>query len=364
MEPTNHNIYSIGHRKGRMATLPPGTSSVSSSQSMWSEAHQRLRRQTLWFSATVVAAALVLVALVTRYYVSVMRTRFIEPRSVMPRREQGLSPLVFEASPETLFLSEELAKPPAGADTGDLPLTVASVKQVAYYLVTAEKAHLQERFTDALDAYQQALRLFPDLRGVQTQIGMISLRLKKYDEGAAAFELAAKEEPLTYSMANNLGVAYLGAENYEKAEEYFRMANRLSPDYAMAYFNMATLFLRRGNLDKAASYFEEYMKRKPSDLKAAQTHALIMIQLQQWESAAALLQKISRDAPDVAPIQFRLAQSLSHTPDRMGAIQALRRAVTLVDPRQALVWLARPEFDLLRNDPDFIQLSEDLGSKE
>ena len=43
---------------------------------------------------------------------------------------------------------------------------------------------------------------------------------------------------------------------------------------------------------------------------------------------------------------------------------ALRRATQLVDPRQALAWMSRPEFDLLRGETAFRDLLTELGTAD
>jgi superkiller protein 3 len=167
---------------------------------------------------------------------------------------------------------------------------------------------------------------------------------------------------MTYGLANNLGVSYLALEDFKKAEVSFLMATQLNPQYALAYFNLATLYLRTGDADKAAGFFEKYLQFKPDDIAAAQTYAMVLVQLKQWDHAAGLLQQIAQFAPDVAPIHFRLAEALSHTTHRDAAIHSLKRAISLVDPRLALAWMSRPEYNLLRNEPEFGQLLNDLSS--
>ena len=56
-------------------------------------------------------------------------------------------------------------------------------------------------------------------------------------------------------------------------------------------------------------------------------------------------------------------KSLAHLGDKVKAIEALRRGATLLDPAKALSWLSRTEYDLLRSDPEFQKLVEDLGSQ-
>lgn len=359
MEPLDHSVYHVRRGEEERRYSAPD----QNADRMWAEARRKLRRQTLLYVLTLLVSIVVVASAILFYYWKINET-WRRSRPVRPGMAQTPSPLRFDVDPETMYLFEELSPPRKNEPAEDLPLSISSVKMAAYHLVQAERAARQDRYEDALTSYQNAARIFPDMLGVQGQIGVLALRLKQYALSAEAFEKVAREAPMTFSLANNLGVAYLGMEDFSKAEAAFRLAVKINPQYAMAYFNLATLYLRQGQLEKAVDYFEQYMTLQPNDTMAGQTYALILIQLEQWDRAAKLLQMIARVAPDVAPIHFRLAQALSHGPQRRAAVEALKRAVSLVDPRQALAWMSRPEFNLIRDDPGFQDLLLELGSKE
>jgi tetratricopeptide (TPR) repeat protein len=362
MDPLSHSVYNVRGKAGA-SDAEPVIGESQGRMAVWLETKRQLRRQTVYFAMTVIVFVLLLVCVTAYYYLQISKSRQ-NTRPVRRTLERAASPLRFEADAQTMYLFEELPAPPGPKAEADLPLSASAIKQATYHLVRAEKAAKQDRNEDALDSYQKVARIFPDILGVQGQIGWLAVRLKQYAVAAEAFEKASRESPMTFSMANNLGVAYLGMEDFDKAEAAFKTATRMNPQYAMAYFNLATLYLRRGQTDKASQYFEEYMTLRPGDTMAGQTYALILIQLEQWDRAAELLQQIARVAPDVAPIQFRLAQALSHGPSREAAVEVLKRANALVDPKQALSWMSRPEFNLLRNDPGFQEILLELGAED
>ncbi len=359
------DIYGTERRKADPGAFAPTTGADLLNQP-WLEAIRHRRRTSFVLTLLILIIVGLITTMVTQYVVSAKRSvnRFA-PRAVASR-PTGTSPLDLSANPQTQLLQDELGEMaimtiPA---KGDMPLDTQWVKQAAYYLVQAEKAVQEDRLDEALEAYSKARLIYPDLKGVQRQVGLIYLRKKDYKAAAAVFEKVTTEEEVTFGLANNLGVSYLALENFKKAEENFMLAVRLNPHYPLAYFNLATLFTRTGDLAKAADYFEKYLRLKNDDVSAAQTYAMILIQLKRWDRAIDLLTQISAVAPDVAPIHFRLAEALSHTERNDQAMQSLKRATALVDPRKALSWMSRPEFNLLRNDPGFQQLLNELGTAE
>ncbi|MFH0954324.1 MAG: tetratricopeptide repeat protein [Verrucomicrobiota bacterium] len=331
----------------------------------WADAVQRQRRSTLILTL-VSALIIVLVGTVAIQQYLLLNRRSPARDVPQPTPRKLVSPTTLELDAQTQFLMDELTEQQAMAipEKGDMPLNSTWVKQAAYHLLQADKASREEQFADALTAYREALLIFPALKGVQRQMGLIQLRMKDYKAAAESFEKVLTQEEPTFGVANNLGVSYLALETYNKAEANFLLASKLNPQYPLAYFNLATLYVRTGDLARASTYFGKYLMLRPDDVDAAQTYAMVLLQLKQWDRAVTLLDQIGRAAPDVAPIQFRLAEALSHTDKRAAALDALKRGATLVDPRKALAWMSQPEFDLLRNDPGFRQLRDELGASD
>lgn len=360
------DIYGTDRRKRHEQPFSNGAQNIPLAQP-WMDAMRQRRRSSFFLALIVlVVTALVGTVAVQQYLLSTRRTTGKWVVRPPPGKAGATSPLDLNADPQTQFLMDELTELPVLSipEKGDMPLNIQWVKQAAYHLMQAEKASKEERLDQALEAYQKTLLIFPQLQGVHRSMGLIYLRQKDYPSAASMFEKVTTEEEMTFGLANNLGVAYLALEDFKKAEENFLLATRLNPRYALAYFNLATLYLRSGDMAKSASHFEKYIELRPDDISAAQTYAMVLVQLKQWDRAVTLLDQIARVAPDVAPIHFRLAEALAHTGNREAALQSLRRATSLVDARKALAWMSRPEFDPLRNDVGFRHLLNELGAAE
>ena len=279
------------------------------------------------------------------------------PVVILPRRDA-------ELDAKTSYLFDELdVENTAAAGVGEKGVVgIGTIKQAAYQIVLAEKAGAEERWDDAIAGYESALNTFPAMHGVYEALGLIYLKQKNYADAVRVFEAAASRGEMSYVIANNLAVAYLAQEDYPKAENYLRKVLSLNPDYTLAYYNLAMLYLRSGDLKKSADFLAQYLERNPKDVDAQQNFALVLIQLKRWNEAALVLEPLSRSTPGVAPVHFYLAQALAHKGDTRGSIAALKKGSTLLDPRKALAWLAKSEYDNLRSDDEFQKLTEDLSS--
>lgn len=346
----------------REQLLPPGRQ-PERSQPLLDE-WRRSKRYTLLFRMIILLCSVFLGIIVFQQYLLYERptavrqpTILSRPVDILPRRDS-------ELDANTSFLIDELGTADTtvvGANEKGV-VGIATIKQAAYQIVLAEKAGAEERWDDAIAGYESALNTFPAMRGVYEALGLIYLKKKNYADAARVFEAAASRGEMSYVIANNLAVAYLAQEDYTKAENYLIKVLSLNPEYTLAYYNLAMLYLRSNDLKKAADFLAQYLRRNPKDVDAQQNFALVLIQLKRWNEAATILESLSRSTPGVAPVHFYLAQALAHKGDTRGSITALKKGSMLLDPRKALAWLAKSEYDNLRSDAEFQKLTEDLSS--
>lgn len=263
----------------------------------------------------------------------------------------------------TMLLLDELAAQPlfASAAKPGEPLDVQMLKQATYHIIQAERSERQQEYAQALHHYERAQITYPDMRGLQKRLGMLCLRLNDYARALEHFEKTLIEEPISAGLANNIGICHMGLEQYSRAIGQFQTAIRLDPNYALAYFNLAMLNVRTGELEAAVPVFEKYLTLKPEDISATQTYALTLIELKRWRDALPIWERLSREAPEIAPVHFRLAQTYAQLRNVRGALQAIQRGASLVDVPNVLSWMARPEFDPIRNEPEFQNLSKQFA---
>jgi Tfp pilus assembly protein PilF len=293
MKKTQQDIYGTDHKRARGTLLSEADQTALISKPLV-DAMRRERRTSIILIVLVMTVISLVGVIVIQQH---LKTRYSSSHSSASsiRKPLEMSSLDMGTSSQLQFLMDELTdtKPASSQLKGEMPLTVQWVKQVAWHIVQAEKAAREDRLEDALANYGKALVIFPSLQGVQRQLGLLNLKMKNYAEAAAAFEKVLYEEEMTFGLANNLGVAYLAMDDFQKAEQNFQLAVRLNTDYALAHFNLATLYVRSGDAERAVDSFMQYLERKPEDIEAAQTCALLLVQLKRWDRAAGMLKQLS-----------------------------------------------------------------------
>jgi tetratricopeptide (TPR) repeat protein len=107
-----------------------------------------------------------------------------------------------------------------------------------------------ERLDEAIGRYQHALRISPDFAMAHNNLGVAYGRKDLVDREIESYSAALKLMPGLYKAHNNLGIAYLKKEAYDISIEHFREALRLKPDYNGARANLKhAIDLKRGRED-------------------------------------------------------------------------------------------------------------------
>jgi tetratricopeptide (TPR) repeat protein len=357
------DIYSQRQKPRDVWANPPGGGRGARPQHMWAALQRRQLIQNI--------VSLVLVLLIIGLVVVVSLQHQLLSSPPAPRDSEGMP---FTGRPRFLGLDPDprgdyiiqTYEQPEDLDIGegDKPLDRYWVRQAAYHLLQAEQAEREGMNQRALEEYGRALRIYPELRGVQSRVGVIHMEQPDHEAAIRAFELALQEEPDAIGVLNNLAVAYLRTQRFDQAEEVFMRVIELQPQYAAAHYNLASLLMDQEKLARATTYFESYQKLAPTDLNAALAHAATLIKLEDWAGAVRQLSLAAELSPGTPPILFRLAQCHAHAGQTEQALEALRRGIALVDAARALVWMSRSEFDPIRHEPQFQQWIDELADRQ
>ena len=126
---------------------------------------------------------------------------------------------------------------------------------------------------DAERAFLRHLELAPDSEQGHFQLGLVHLKLNRFDEAASAFQKAVE----------------------------------IKPDYSGAHFNRAIALLRTGRQPEAAAAFREVIRYSPEQLEPYLRLAALQLELGEKASALRLL----REARWLAPNDPRVSELMT-----------------------------------------------------
>ncbi|HEY2413449.1 MAG TPA: FkbM family methyltransferase [Pirellulaceae bacterium] len=113
--------------------------------------------------------------------------------------------------------------------------------------------------------YRQTLADHPSDGNAWCFLGMALHDQERYHEAVAAYEKSLALQPSTHITLNNLGNTYRLMRQLDKAVECFDKAIRLKPDYLIAFKNKATSLCWEGNVPEALAVYQQAEKIAPKD---------------------------------------------------------------------------------------------------
>jgi tetratricopeptide (TPR) repeat protein len=145
------------------------------------------------------------------------------------------------------------------------------------------------RYSDALDAYKNALQGAPAENVRPARIGVISsaLRVAEFDLARREAERLAQSDPRGPDAMSLYGDALWASGLFEDAEGKYRDALARVPDLARGHHGMAKSLAARGRLDEAMGEAQAALRLAPRDLEIHHTVGTIFERMHKYEEAAA-----------------------------------------------------------------------------
>jgi Flp pilus assembly protein TadD len=323
------------------------------------ERQRDLRRSRIISLAAGLLALVLAVALI-----SVVIRDFLSERKPSRRAQTKEAPFIPQHSlPADSLWVMDYAQLAAQLDRdekpGPKPLSTKWVKNAAYHIIMGQQALYINEKKQALEHFQKVVEIYPDMEGLHGAMGTLYLQNEEYAKAVTHLEKARQEEE-SFDAVNNLGAAYIGTGEHDKAEKNLKRAMELKPENPICHKNLAVLYRKMSRDNDAAYQFEKYFDMQPNDLDTMQTYALYLTKLGRWREAAEFLSKLTQEVTDVAPLYFLLAQVQVQNGQQEKAVAALKRGIQLIDPKLALAWMSREEFNSVRGSAEFKTLIDQL----
>ncbi|MGD0786301.1 MAG: tetratricopeptide repeat protein, partial [Sedimentisphaerales bacterium] len=121
------------------------------------------------------------------------------------------------------------------------------------------------RDNEAIAAYEQAIKIKPDLAMAHYNLGLAYGRLGHDNEAIAAYKQAIKIKPDYTEAHDSLGVAYARLGRWPQAIDASKQAIRIKPDLANAHKNLGNAYYALGRYPKAIESYKQVIRITPDD---------------------------------------------------------------------------------------------------
>jgi Flp pilus assembly protein TadD len=145
------------------------------------------------------------------------------------------------------------------------------------YLEKGRAAYRNDEDVQALEAFQQALRLDPELPEAHFRLGLTYDALGQGEEAETAYKKAVEAYKKYLSTDGNsddpeahynLGQTYSGLHLYGEAVREYRQAARLKPDDAAIHYDLGLALMRLAQYDEASRAFAKSLELDPDNYRA------------------------------------------------------------------------------------------------
>jgi tetratricopeptide (TPR) repeat protein len=148
---------------------------------------------------------------------------------------------------------------PAAVPEGFSPLNLAE----NYYL-TGNAWYEKGDLDKALDAFDQAIRIYPNLSTAYWARGAIRDRKGQYDQAIADYSEAIRIDPHLAEAYNNRGIVWDEKGDWDKAVADYSEAILINPDLADAYYGRGTSWYGKDEYDRAIADYSEAIRLNPN----------------------------------------------------------------------------------------------------
>ena len=139
--------------------------------------------------------------------------------------------------------------------------------------------YLHSRPQEAIDAYDEAIRLKPDYAEAYNNRGNVKSDLNQHEEAIADHDKAIRLKPDLAEAYNNRGNAKSDLNRHEDAIADYDEAIQLKPDLTEAYYNRGNAKVGLGRYEDAIADYDKVIRLKPDYAAAYNNRAAANLSL-------------------------------------------------------------------------------------
>lgn len=179
----------------------------------------------------------------------------------------------------------------------------------------------QGRFKEAVDSYQQAIKLNPEYKPAYLPLAFSLARLQKFDEAIKIYESLRLQEPNNPEVFNNLAVAYnekgRHRESIENSQRAIELLGDTGQPYAQgfqernellsyAYKNLGTAHNGLGEYDQAATALKRSTTIVPANAAAYFNLGVTLYNAKRFSEAVVAYREVLKLRPSLPQAHYNL----------------------------------------------------------
>ncbi|HHT9127063.1 MAG TPA: tetratricopeptide repeat protein [Candidatus Brocadiia bacterium] len=112
----------------------------------------------------------------------------------------------------------------------------------------------------AVEEYEKALAIDPGLEVGHNNLGVVYFIKENYSEAIRHYQKAIEINPKNLESYTNLGIAYGIQKRYDEATRAFQTAISISPRHAETQYNLAVIYDENGEIENALVHYSKFLE--------------------------------------------------------------------------------------------------------
>ena len=154
------------------------------------------------------------------------------------------------------------------------------------------------RLPEAADAFERALRMWPDEPGARGGLAEVLLKQERFEDAARAYRDYLRLAPGDADAHYNLGVALVRQDLNAEAAEAFERAAALAPARPATRLGLGNALTAIGRVDEAIAHYQEGLRLAPDNVPLHNVLGLALASRGRFREAAARFERSLALDPD------------------------------------------------------------------
>ena len=171
-------------------------------------------------------------------------------------------------------------------------------KDIEQELVKGNKLFEEEKYEEAVKAYEKILEEFPDVYIINKNIGNCYFKQEKYEKAEEYYRKVLEKVPSESSVMLAIGNCYTNRGENEKALEWYRKIEFEKLDDPIVLYNIGTNFYNSSQFKEAFKYYKKAIEIQDDFLDALYQLGLCYLNLSQYPDAITTFENYLKYEPD------------------------------------------------------------------
>ena len=228
-------------------------------------------------------------------------------------------------------------------------LIATAPKKVDVWLLRGDLLRLRGRTTDALAAYNEAVKLQPDSTLIRLRKASLEIENQKFAEAKTDIDAAEKSTPSSLMVKYTRSLLEFNEKKFTPALDNIQQVLRMAPESLPSLLLAGSIHYSLGSLQQAEQSLKKYLDSKPDDLYARKLLSATLLRIGEPARALDVLRPaLAKQIPD-APLFLLAGDCYMALKDYASATDNIEKAQRLT-PDEASVHAALGVAKLARGD--------------